>query len=184
MNIPQVKLELAIGKNEEVTFYRVGEASLYLSGYYIPDDDDTLESANQRQEKGTDQTETKENTEANDEIELNDGVIIVDTQRASGGKKAKNGDTVTIHFENRLDACYDSVVGRNNYGDGLTFTLGDYDDVQTIRAWHIGIIGMRKNGKRTIKCPPVKREHLVYLTVKREHLVYREIQRSSAQLLF
>lgn len=37
-SIPQEKLDLAFEKHEEITFYRVGEGSVYLSGYYIPEE--------------------------------------------------------------------------------------------------------------------------------------------------
>lgn len=42
-NIPQEKLDLAFAKNEKITFHSIGSAPIYLSGYYIPEENEEQE---------------------------------------------------------------------------------------------------------------------------------------------
>lgn len=98
----------------------------------------------------TDLLENESTVPENIEKELDNGVIVKDTVRGKG-KKIKVGDTVTIYYVNRLET--NAIVGRLQTGDGLKFKLGDQSET-TIGGWHIGIIGMRKKGVRTILCPP------------------------------
>lgn len=67
------------------------------------------------------------------------------------GRKAKSGDQVSIFYENRLEN--QNVFSRNQTGEGKMFILNGNDET-IIQAWHIGIIGMKVGGKRTIICPP------------------------------
>lgn len=86
--------------------------------------------------------------------QLEDGVTIIDTERGNGKKKAKIGDIVSVFYENKL-ASNENIVGRKQNEDGIRFILGDIaSEKSIIRGWHIGIIGMRKGGKRRITCPP------------------------------
>lgn len=91
------------------------------------------------------------NTDKKDPKYLDEDVCVVDVERGRG-KKAKIGDTVTIFYHNKLEE-NNNIVGTAPE-DGLKFTLGGTGNESVIRGWHIGLIGMRKGGKRNITCPP------------------------------
>lgn len=40
--IPQVKIDLAFDSHEEISYYTVGSGSVYLTGFYIPQDDEKV----------------------------------------------------------------------------------------------------------------------------------------------
>lgn len=82
---------------------------------------------------------------------MEEGVVAFNIERGKGGKKAKIGDVITIYYQNKLEM-NNNIVGRKQNEDGLQFILGN-EDASIIRGWHIGIIGMRKGGKRNIICP-------------------------------
>lgn len=144
--IPQAKIELAIGSDEEIAFYTVGEGNVHLTGFYIPE-------RKTDEQPQVDHVEVeRNNSDKLVEETLEEGVVVKDVVRGKG-KRVKHGDTVRIFFENKL-ASNNNIVGRKQTDDGLQMKLGDQNDSSTIRAWHIGIVGMRKGGKRIITCPP------------------------------
>lgn len=87
-------------------------------------------------------------------VVLEDGVVIYDIKKGKGRKKAKESDQVTIFYENRIESNDKiQVVGHLQTGVGLKFSLGENDGT-VLRAWHIGIIGMKIGSKRKLICPP------------------------------
>lgn len=80
-----------------------------------------------------------------------EGVSIEDIKKGKG-RKAKVGDEITIHFVNQLED--GTVVGRMQAGDGRVFILGQ-NDQNILRAWDIGIPGMKVGAQRKIICPSV-----------------------------
>lgn len=70
------------------------------------------------------------------------------------GPEAKKGDRVSVHYTGRLldGTQFDSSLER---GVPFEFTIGAR---QVIEGWDIGVVGMKKGGKRTLKIPP----HLAY----------------------
>jgi FKBP-type peptidyl-prolyl cis-trans isomerase len=70
------------------------------------------------------------------------------------GPEAKKGDRVSVHYTGTLldGTKFDSSVDR---GVPFEFTIGER---QVIEGWEIGVVGMKKGGKRKLKIPP----HLAY----------------------
>lgn len=70
------------------------------------------------------------------------------------GPEAKKGDRVSVHYTGRLldGTQFDSSVER---GVPFEFSIGAK---QVIEGWEIGVVGMKKGGKRKLKIPP----HLAY----------------------
>lgn len=85
-------------------------------------------------------------------MELEEGVTVLNLEHGKG-KKAKIGDIVNIEFQNRLEGS-DNIVGQSIDDEGLKFTLGTEGNESVIRGLHIGIVGLKKGGKRKITCPP------------------------------
>jgi FKBP-type peptidyl-prolyl cis-trans isomerase FkpA len=70
------------------------------------------------------------------------------------GPEAKKGDRVSVHYTGTLldGTVFDSSVDR---GVPFEFSIGAK---QVIEGWEIGVVGMKKGGKRKLKIPP----HLAY----------------------
>lgn len=70
------------------------------------------------------------------------------------GPEAKQGDRVSVHYTGTLmdGTKFDSSLDR---GTPFEFTIGDGT---VIEGWAIGVIGMKKGGKRKLTIPP----HLAY----------------------
>jgi FKBP-type peptidyl-prolyl cis-trans isomerase len=70
------------------------------------------------------------------------------------GPEAKKGDRVSVHYTGTLmdGTKFDSSLDR---GTPLEFTIGDGS---VIEGWAIGVLGMKKGGKRKLTIPP----HLAY----------------------
>lgn len=70
---------------------------------------------------------------------------------AGTGDSPKAGDFVTVHYTGRLydsGAKFDSSVDR---GQPFTFQIGRG---QVIQGWDIGVMSMKKGGKRILVIPP------------------------------
>jgi FKBP-type peptidyl-prolyl cis-trans isomerase len=70
------------------------------------------------------------------------------------GPAAKKGDTVLVHYTGTLTdgTKFDSSIDR---GTPFEFTLGGGN---VIAGWDLGVVGMKKGGKRRLTIPP----HLGY----------------------
>lgn len=70
------------------------------------------------------------------------------------GPEAKKGDRVSVHYTGTLmdGTKFDSSLDR---GTPFEFTIGDGT---VIEGWAIGVVGMKKGGKRKLTIPP----HLAY----------------------
>ncbi len=64
--------------------------------------------------------------------------------------EAKIGDTVSVHYEGRLE---DGTVFDSSYtrGEPIAFVLGQG---QVIQGWEQGILGMKEAEKKTLTIPP------------------------------
>jgi FKBP-type peptidyl-prolyl cis-trans isomerase len=70
------------------------------------------------------------------------------------GPEVKKGDRVLVHYTGTLvdGTKFDSSLDR---GTPFEFTIGAG---QVIAGWELGVVGMKKGGKRTLVLPP----HLAY----------------------
>lgn len=70
------------------------------------------------------------------------------------GPEAKQGDHVVVHYTGTLmdGTKFDSSLDR---GTPFDFTIGQH---QVIAGWELGVVGMKKGGKRRLVIPP----HLGY----------------------
>src|SRR5689334_10189802 len=70
------------------------------------------------------------------------------------GPEAKKGDRVSVHYTGVLldGTKFDSSVDR---GVPFQFSIGARE---VIEGWELGVVGMKKGGKRKLKIPP----HLAY----------------------
>lgn len=85
---------------------------------------------------------------SNSDADTGVGIEVLKTGR--GKKAVKIGDTVTIYYENRLEA-NGAIVGQVKKGAGCTFESGMESVIQ---AWNIGIAGMKKGSIRKLTCRP------------------------------
>lgn len=77
------------------------------------------------------------------------GGVQIEDIRVGKGPDAKPGRKVTVYYEGRLKT--GKVFDSSKSGEGFTFPLGKG---QVIRAWDLGVAGMKVGGKRRIVCPP------------------------------
>ena len=89
------------------------------------------------------------NGDSGEWVELKKGVKIKDLV-VGDGDEVKRGKNVSVHYTGwledgtKFDSSYDS-------GASYAFKLGDG---RVVQGWEIGLIGMRKGGKRQILVPP------------------------------
>lgn len=76
--------------------------------------------------------------------------LVVDDVVVGGGKEAKVGDTVVVHY---VATTQDGVKFDSSYdrGEPFSFTLGEG---KVIQGWEKGILGMRVGGDRILVVPP------------------------------
>lgn len=78
------------------------------------------------------------------------GGVIVEDLRVGKGPDAKPGRRVTVYYEGRLKS-NNKVFDSTKSGEGFSFKLGGGE---VIRAWDIGVAGMKVGSKRRLTCPP------------------------------
>ena len=76
--------------------------------------------------------------------------LVTEDVRVGSGDVVKEGDTVEVHYEGRLQdgTRFDSSYER---GQTFTFTVGDG---KVIEGWEKGILGMQVGGERVLVIPP------------------------------
>lgn len=77
------------------------------------------------------------------------GVVVEDLVEGSG-PPAKAGRFINVYYEGRLEK-NNKVFDATSKGPGFKFRLGSGE---VIKAWDIGLVGMKVGGKRKIVCPP------------------------------
>uniref|UniRef100_A0A1A9WC10 FK506-binding protein n=1 Tax=Glossina brevipalpis TaxID=37001 RepID=A0A1A9WC10_9MUSC len=99
------------------------------------------------------QQKQQQQQKSGNERTLSGGVKIVDL-RVGNGPEAKAGKRNQVYYEGRF-LSNNKVFDSTKSGAGFKFTLGRGE---VIKAWDIGIVGMKVGGKRRITCPP----HMAY----------------------
>jgi len=82
------------------------------------------------------------------------GNVKVEDVVVGKGDEAKSGKKVQVYYEGRLKT-NNKVFDSSKQGNGFKFKLGAGD---VIKAWDVGVQGMKVGGKRRITCPP----HMAY----------------------
>lgn len=80
---------------------------------------------------------------------LQGGLMIQDLKTGSGAE-AKTGKKIQVYYEGRLKT-NNKVFDATKSGPGFKLTLGRGE---VIKAWDLGLAGMKVGGKRRITCPP------------------------------
>lgn len=78
------------------------------------------------------------------------GGVVIEDIKVGGGNEVKSGKKVQVWYEGRLKT-NNKVFDSTKQGPGFKFVVGGG---QVIKAWDVGIIGMKVGGKRRITCPP------------------------------
>lgn len=78
------------------------------------------------------------------------GKIGIKDEKVGEGPEAKAGDTLVVHYTGWLEngTKFDSSKDRN---EPFTFKLGGGN---VIKGWDLGMVGMKKGGKRILTIPP------------------------------
>ena len=80
---------------------------------------------------------------------LEGGVVIHDLN-VGDGTIAKPGKVVQVYYEGRLKS-NNKLFDQTTKGSGFKFRLGKQE---VIKAWDVGVVGMKVGGRRRIVCPP------------------------------
>lgn len=78
------------------------------------------------------------------------GGVIIEDLKVGSGPEAKSGKKISVYYEGKLKS-NNKVFDSTKQGAGFKFNLGRGD---VIRAWDVGVAGMKVGGKRRIECPP------------------------------
>lgn len=102
--------------------------------------------ATPKQQKGS-QAETSPKQQKQRTLE---GGVIVEDLKVGTGEIAKPGRMVQVYYEGRLKS-NNKVFDSARVGPGFKFRLGRQE---VIKAWDVGVAGMKVGGKRKVICPP------------------------------
>lgn len=80
---------------------------------------------------------------------LQGGLMVQDLKNGNGAE-AKPGKKIQVYYEGRLKS-NNKVFDSTKSGPGFKMTLGRGE---VIKAWDIGLAGMKVGGKRRLTCPP------------------------------
>jgi FKBP-type peptidyl-prolyl cis-trans isomerase len=75
--------------------------------------------------------------------------LIIDDVVIGGGREAKTGDTVSVHYVGTLPNGQE-FDNSNKRGEPFGFTLGEG---RVIKGWEEGVVGMKVGGKRILVIP-------------------------------
>lgn len=78
------------------------------------------------------------------------GGVIIEDLKVGSGPEAKSGKKIAVYYEGKLKS-NNKTFDSTKQGAGFKFNLGRGD---VIRAWDVGVAGMKVGGKRRIECPP------------------------------
>jgi len=99
------------------------------------------------------QQQQKQKKDVGVERTITGGVKVVDLREGSG-PEAKVGKRAQVYYEGRLKS-NNKVFDSMKSGAGFKFPVGRGE---VIKAWDVGVVGMKVGGKRRIICPP----HMAY----------------------
>jgi len=103
----------------------------------------------EKKEKEQTKKENKQPQVDNKIQKLQGGLTFQDLKPGTGAE-AKPGKKVQVYYEGRLKS-NNKMFDSTKSGAGFKFTLGRGE---VIKAWDIGIAGMKVGGKRRVTCPP------------------------------
>ncbi|XP_044757309.1 46 kDa FK506-binding nuclear protein-like [Coccinella septempunctata] len=108
--------------------------------------------SNAEDKKGNEKEEkkTKENQSSVPKRKTLSHGIIIEDLRPGQGNTATNGKFIHVYYEGRLQS-NNKLFDKTLNGPGFGFRLGKGE---VIKAWDIGVNGMKVGGKRRIICPP------------------------------
>lgn len=104
-------------------------------------------------QKATKQEKKSQQQPSKKEKTLTGNVKIEDLVTGKGDE-AKPGKKIQVFYEGRLQKT-NKVFDSSKQGNGFKFKLGQGS---VIKAWDVGIAGMKVGGKRRVTCPP----HMAY----------------------
>lgn len=78
------------------------------------------------------------------------GGVVIEDLKVGSGPEAKSGKKIAVYYEGKLKS-NNKTFDSTKQGAGFKFNLGRGD---VIRAWDVGVAGMKVGGKRRIECPP------------------------------
>lgn len=78
------------------------------------------------------------------------GGVIIEDLKVGSGPEAKSGKKIAVYYEGKLKS-NNKTFDSTKQGAGFKFNLGRGD---VIKAWDVGVAGMKVGGKRRIECPP------------------------------
>jgi len=106
--------------------------------------------ASKKQQKDGKQQQQKEvKQETGKQQKLQGGLIIQDLKQGNGAE-AKPGKKLQVYYEGRLKS-NNKIFDATKNGPGFKFALGRGE---VIKAWDVGMNGMKVGGKRRLICPP------------------------------
>ncbi|CRK88506.1 CLUMA_CG002258, isoform A [Clunio marinus] len=106
-----------------------------------------LENGNKKQQE---QQQSKKGKGEEGKLQKLQGGLLVQDLKVGSGAEAKQGKRVQVYYEGRLKT-NNKVFDSTKSGPGFKFSLGRGE---VIRAWDIGVAGMKVGGKRRLVCPP------------------------------
>ena len=111
---------------------------------------DKKEKAAQPEKKEQPKKEKENKPQVENKIQKLQGGLIVQDMKTGSGAEAKPGKKIQVYYEGRLKS-NNKMFDSTKSGAGFKFTLGRGE---VIKAWDIGIAGMKVGGKRRVTCPP------------------------------
>lgn len=109
--------------------------------------------AEKQQEKQQQPKGQQQQQKTGEERTLTGGVKVQDV-RVGNGEEVKQGKRAHVYYEGRLKS-NNKVFDSLKNGAPFKFTIGRGE---VIKAWDVGVAGMKVGGKRRIVCPP----HMAY----------------------
>lgn len=131
--------------------HRVFAGHVYLTGFYIPSDEENAAMSVDDQTNGKLENNVHAPDTPNGNLQtkytLDQGVMVEEVITGSGDQ-IKVGDIGSFFYETRIG---DKIVSRYEKDGGYSLQLGKNE---VMKAWDIGIPGMKTGGKRRLTCPP------------------------------
>lgn len=101
-------------------------------------------------ENGEKKQQQKKEKGGEGKIQKLQGGLLVQDLKVGTGAEAKPGKKIQVYYEGRLKA-NNKIFDATKNGPGFKMTVGRGE---VIKAWDIGLVGMKVGGKRRLVCPP------------------------------
>lgn len=106
--------------------------------------------AQQEKSEKKEQPKKENKPQADNKIIKLQGGLTFQDMKPGNGAEAKPGKKIQVYYEGRLKS-NNKMFDSTKSGAGFKFTLGRGE---VIKAWDLGIVGMKVGGKRRVTCPP------------------------------